>query len=144
MKNQPTNNNGIALLIAVIIVSALLSIAVSLSSIMQRHVELSSLGRESQVAFYGADSGLECALYWDLEEGAFSTSSTSNISCNDQPFTVGGNSISTFTIQPDGGTYCAEVRVEKSSTGSTTIVSRGYNECDTDTRRVERALRTTY
>ena len=106
---------------------------------------LSSYGRDSHFAFYAADSGSECALYWDVKGKAFSTTTTSSIECNRQIIeNMGGGSISTFTLNFLPDTYCAEVTVEKD--GENTIIeSRGYNTCDENSRRrVERGIRVRY
>ncbi len=76
------NQKGFTLFVAVVLSSLLLSIGLSLSNILLKQLIFSNTGKESQVAFYAADSGAECALYWDRKnldgstsiEGSFSTS----------------------------------------------------------------------
>lgn len=58
-------NKGYALLIAVIFMSVLLALGLSLTSLGYKQSLLSSTGTESQYAFYAADSVLECALSID-------------------------------------------------------------------------------
>jgi hypothetical protein len=43
-----------------------LAVGASIINIALKQVILSGAGRESQFAFYAANTGLECALYWDL------------------------------------------------------------------------------
>ncbi|MFA6273002.1 MAG: hypothetical protein WC673_00710 [Candidatus Paceibacterota bacterium] len=92
-------SKGFTLLFAVLIASVLLSVALAIFSQMYKTLLLSSASKESLAAFYAADSGVECVLYWDLKhdgfpDGIFATSSKSvdykesdSISCDDQEFT---------------------------------------------------------
>jgi hypothetical protein len=67
-KKQITNNKnkGVAILFAVLVTVMLVSIGISIVSIGLRQTVLSSTGRESQIAFYVANTALECARFWDL------------------------------------------------------------------------------
>ncbi|HZS42647.1 MAG TPA: pilus assembly PilX N-terminal domain-containing protein [Candidatus Paceibacterota bacterium] len=85
------NKNGFTLLFASLVVSLLLSIGLAILNITLQQVLLSSAAKESQFAFYNADTGIECALYWDKNGPSgriFATSSQSNslvasdINCN--------------------------------------------------------------
>lgn len=58
---------GFALLFAVLTSSVLLSVGLSIFGLTLKELVLSSSGRESQFAFYAADTGVECALYWDFK-----------------------------------------------------------------------------
>ncbi len=55
------------MLFAVLVSSVLLSIGVSIFNLTLKELVLSSSGRESQFAFYAADTGIECAIYWDFK-----------------------------------------------------------------------------
>jgi len=158
MKKQ-AKNRGFTLFMAVIVMGTLLLVAVGIVSLAVRQILISSSARESQYAFYAADTGIECALYWDVQNpsgvSAFSTSTSStNITCNGPsllPVGGGGSSMPTstfaFTFSPNEP-YCATVAVNKKYVSNvlvTTIESKGYNTCDTSNpRRVERAVRVTY
>ncbi|MFA6095589.1 MAG: hypothetical protein WC767_01990 [Candidatus Paceibacterota bacterium] len=75
-----TGKRGFAMLFAVLVSSVLLSIGLSIFNLTVKELTLSSSGRESQFAFYAADSGAECALYWDFKASSpvmFATSSGS-------------------------------------------------------------------
>ncbi|MDB5194039.1 MAG: seg [Parcubacteria group bacterium] len=144
------------MLIAIIITGTLLLVATAIMNTSVKQAFLSSAGRESQYAFYAADSGTECAIYWDAKDpqgySAFSTSTASTITCNKDSanpgnqFVTGGSSApSTFivTFLPDP--YCAKVTVTKNADNTTKIEALGYNTCDSSNpRRVERAVRVTY
>ncbi|HEX9608737.1 MAG TPA: hypothetical protein VGA06_00820 [Candidatus Paceibacterota bacterium] len=153
MKNTVTRR-GFTLLYAVLVSSLLLSLGLAIFNVTLKGLDLSSTARESQFAFYAADLGVECALYWDLKQKAFATSTSSSITCAGQTFNgMGGsgyNATSTFTINlnrpPNPLPYCAVVSVVKQPSPDRTLVeARGYNTCDTgNPRRVERAIRARY
>jgi hypothetical protein len=64
---------GFALLFSVLVSSLLLTIGLSIFSIALKELAISTASRQSIYAFYAADSGRECALYWDIEEGHIAT-----------------------------------------------------------------------
>jgi Tfp pilus assembly protein PilX len=83
IKNTGEKKTGFTLFVALIVSSMLLAVGFSLSNIILKQLIFSNSGRESQLAFYAADSGAECALYWDRKDmlgyttyqGSFATSS---------------------------------------------------------------------
>lgn len=81
---------GFTILFAVLVSSLVLALGLGIISITMKEVQLSGAGRDSQLAFYAADSGAECAFYWDLKGDYFSTSTTwsgsnqSDMKCNKQ------------------------------------------------------------
>ena len=141
---------GFALLYSVLIASVLLAIGLAIFNITIKELLLSSLGRDSQFAFYAADTGAECALFWDFKGNSFATSSESSIACTGTIIEgMGGKGYgvpSVFTLDFAPEPYCAIVSVTKYGSPSKTIIeSRGYKTCDTtNPRRVERAIRATY
>lgn len=157
--NQDNSKRGFTVFIAIVITATLLLVSTGIISVSVRQAFLTGSGRESQYAFYAADTGIECALYWDVKNpsgfSAFATSTgPTQINCNNDaqnPLnvrTVGGNltgGVSTFdlTFLPDP--YCVNVIVTKQPNGATKIESRGRNTCDTTSaRRVERAVQVDY
>ncbi len=153
-KNNRTQ--GFTLFIALVVMGTLLLISSGVVGLALKQSVISGSGRDSQYAFYAADTGIECALYWDVQNptgtSAFSTSTGSTIFCNKDvnnstnQWVVGGNSVSVvnrINFLPDP--YCAIVTVTKNANGTTKIESKGYNTCNAaDPRRVERAVRVTY
>ncbi|MAZ67603.1 hypothetical protein CL652_02435 [bacterium] len=154
-------------MLAALVASLLTALGLAMFSIAQKEVVLSSLGRDSQFAFYAADTGAECALLWDFKYDAFATStvysSTSTpATCAGQQlqdfptpyetgnpdgvFGLGGTYSSTFWFEPNG--YCVYVTVTKQDTNSRTIVeSLGYSTpCSQPDhpRRLERAVRAVF
>lgn len=153
MKNS---QKGFTLFAAMVITSTLLLVSMGVVALAVRESFLSSAGEESQYAFYAADTGIDCAIYWDVKSptgySAFSTSTGSTIYCNNDSnnpsnaqLNVGGVNQSTFTLTFLPQPYCATVKVTKNDNGTTQIESYGYNTCDTtDPHRVERAVRAKY
>ncbi len=151
-----TREKGFTLFVAIAVMGTLLLIATGIVATAYRQGLISSAGKDSQMAFYAADSGMECALYWDIAnpagQSAFATSTGTSIACNkdaansSNQWVVGGSSVSTISsisFLPDP--YCATVTVTKNVDGTTLIEARGYNTCSvTSPRRVERAVRARY
>lgn len=149
MKKLREKNKGIAILFAVLVAVILISIATTITSIAIRQTILSSTGRESQYAFYAANTALECALYWDFNPPTGQTSplavvfpvddigetgATGDIYCdgvqiNDNLetgwFEGGGTTTFQFNITNlynDNKEYCAHVTVEKSWNSDDSLV----------------------
>ena len=148
------NVGGFTILFAVLTSSLLLAIGVAIFNLTYRELLLSSSARDSQFAIYAADTGVECALYWDSLGQAFATGTGQrNIECAEQ--------IALYTVYPErpatstfllmlaesGGIQpCTIVDVAKYENPTRTVlISRGYNTCEENNpRRVERALRVSY
>ncbi len=151
---------GVTLYVAIVVTSALLLVSFAIANVTFKQASLASINKDSHLAFFAADSGAECALYWDLKNptggSAFSTSTVSQISCNydgiqnadNENMQVGGLTTSEFNITFNPEPYCTKVTVTKAYQGgnlTTKIESRGYNTCDSSNpRRVERAVRIEY
>ena len=151
-------SGGFALLFAILASSVLLSISLSIFSIASREILFSSFGRESQQAFFAADVGVECALYWDFRSNAFSTSTPSAITCAGQTPALShsvdgsGNGTTTTTtnlpLGADASAPCVVIEVGKAYSGTTLLTnvrSYGHNTCDSGSPLLlERALRVHY
>ncbi len=153
------SQKGFTLLVAMITTSMLLLVSFVIINIAMKQLVLAYSGQESQYAFYNADSGVECASYWDLKNGAlsaFDTNTAGTISCNGQTIStnsqtvptnptqssvIGGSQTSIFSITFAKG--CAIVEVMKLP-GQTVIQSRGYNTCTSSDRRFERGISISY
>jgi hypothetical protein len=128
---------GFTLLLAALIASIVLSLGTSIYTIAEKQVELSSLGRDSQFAFYTADTGAECALYWDVRFDAFATTTVGvTPTCDGKTVTITtvGTSypyteefqVDLFTDQSSG--YCADVLITKNATNPHTVIhADGYS-----------------
>lgn len=155
------SQRGVTLLVAIIITSVVLSVALALFDITYKQVVLASSARQSQYAFYTADSVMECALYWDQQKDAFDYTATAYetntpISCNGQSiqiYTVPNSTVqnavtgirtTVFNVPGAGGTS-GTVTIFKKNTGATTIFATGYSTTNvTDPRRIERGVTVTY
>lgn len=98
------HNTGFVLAFALLLSSVVLALAFGIFNILLKELVLTSSARDSQIAFYAADSGVECALYWDTHseigkdaQGSFATSSFS-VASNGSTFRSGN--INTTTGAP--------------------------------------------
>src|SRR3989344_4309903 len=60
-----SKQQGVVILYAVLLVSVILAINLGIFNITYRQILLSSVARESEIAFFAADSGRHCAMFWD-------------------------------------------------------------------------------
>ncbi len=157
-KKNKKDQGGFVVLFSMLVSSLILMISSGIYTIVQKQVILASYSKESQKAFYTADSALDCALYHDLvpkktafppEDGA---PSTQNIECGGGVMDVEKLGVTTGSSD-DGEIFsypyifryhgasrnnrvgCAYVLVEKEKTGSlisTRITAAGFNVCTPD------------
>ncbi|MFC1720714.1 hypothetical protein ACFL0K_00440 [Patescibacteria group bacterium] len=163
--NKSNTSLGFVLPFAVLISGILLSIGLGIFSITIKELTISSSGRESQFAFYAADTGGECALFWDIRHAGFdgsvfATSSDSvllpngsGVNCNNEDITIVANgwdpasgwdvsgqtataATTIFDMAFSNGS-CATVYVFKDSEAAytTRIDSHGFNTCDQNNTR---------
>ncbi|MDP3935293.1 MAG: hypothetical protein Q8Q46_03710 [Candidatus Giovannonibacteria bacterium] len=135
---------GVTLLLAVFISALALSIGLGIFTIIFGELGISGTFKESLEALYAADSGVECALFWDIKQQAFSTSTSHNINCAGNTATVGGSTLSIFDLNFSNSS-CAHVRLQKTDS-ETIITSLGENiACGlTGPRTVQRGLEVKY
>jgi hypothetical protein len=162
---------GFTLLVAIIFSSVVLTVGLSLLDIFYKETLLASTVKESQNAFYNAESLMECALYNDQKLAAFDyTSPDPNISCSgiliplldtgtNQPALntttrIGNTRITTFPVECALGGTLGIVTIYKVENGTlptcapgkeTCMYAKGYSSCDSsDPRRVERGVKVLY
>lgn len=132
-------------------ITAALSVGIGVASLVGGEIGLSGTGRDSQFAFYAADFGAECALYWDLKHGVFIVPTPENGAPDQFSIRCGGNTLTVRYIgsnififsSPTG--ICTDATFERLEGGAARITSRGYNICQGQAgRRVERGLEVTY
>ena len=170
MKNNKLKQkaNGFTILLSLLVISIILSVGLGVFDVMTKELKLSGIGRESQISFYAADAGIECAYFWDikhpgLKDSAFSSEasfvSDNNIFCggvSDNFSRSYDESEKAFYFNFDMGKdttqKCAKVTVAKVTSENaeekkttTTIESKGYNySCGSKSpHKVERAIRVT-
>lgn len=169
--NIKKGGRGFTIFFAMLVGSLALAIGVAIYDLTVRELDLSGTATQSQYAIYAADTGAECALYWDLKcplgyctsgaaaGSAFATSSQSvtppsGIICNgidvtSVPVTALTSATTTIIVTFLPQPYCASVTIEKSGIPTkTTITSKGYNAACPPTAagatRLERVLQVTY
>lgn len=153
---KSNNEKGVALLFAVLLVSALLLVTLGIASVSYRETLFAVEARDSGISFFAADTGIECALYLDSNQ-VFATSSPSGTCRNTSiVFIPTTSSAYTFAL-PVGTGACTEVFIDKGYNGGTETEVRAFgynapynsstNSCATNVgrfRTVSRALRTHY
>ena len=161
-EGKKLGSRGFTLLIAALVSSIVLALGTSIYEIATKQVALSSIGRDSQFAFYAADTAAECALYWDFRFGYFATSTPSGVpepTCDGQslaatgrsnlfPYTMTSQQMNLFSDTTQGGGYCVQVAVTKSVdalTGAirTVVHADGYNVSCTTITTAPQALQRT-
>jgi hypothetical protein len=161
---------GFTLLFASIIVAIVLSVALAISSLTLGQLVLSSAGKDSQFAFYNADTAVECASYYERNSSDSNVTFAKNASQTSKSITCGGitatvgskatvgattTTLYYFNISGAPGSSCTpsnpltfKLEVDKSpapevsDTASNVLIrGYGYNNCDTSNpKRVERGL----
>ena len=148
--------NGYAILFAVMLISIISMIALGLSNTTYKQLIITSVAKDSQVAFYESDMATECGIYLEHNTSILSdslTSTTWNCGVNSD-----GSSMLLNVIQTTTGIFdvnfstvnnnlpCFDININKTdSSGGVIIKSNGYNICDkTNIRTVQRSIQVTY
>lgn len=165
MMHSPLHR-GFTLLISLVLTSVVLAVGVALLDIAYKQILLASSAKQSQYAFYNADSALECALFYDqkLQPGQTATpfayiapaDGEDFMECDNRSITgyatgiSGGRRETTFTLSCPSGGESGEVTVYKYNPSDqredyTFIYANGFSSCDADNQRsVERGVRASY
>ncbi len=173
MKKISQSQRGFTLLMAALVASIVLMLGSSIFSIAQKQIILSSIGRDSQFAFYAADTAAECALYHDIRLQAFGTAedpTVATVTCDKaadgsdltaETTIIDGDTAATstflmelfernvFTNEAAANTNCVEVTVAKNpSTPFTVIHADGYSTpcagITTSARALQRSIELRY
>ena len=156
--NIKNNNSGFVILYAVMLSSILLAIAIGVADISLKEIKFGTSAKETNEAFFAADTAAECALYYDRsapENNAFTGTAAATMTCaGDTPtITPSGTPPNYWSFSLIGlgesGQGCAKVTVDKSALPKTKIISKGYNNgvgsnCTPGSNTVERELELTY
>ncbi len=78
MQNHNTTNSGFALLLTLVVVSAVISVGLTLLDLTIKQVRLSTNAKDSESAFHAANAGIECLRYWRLTEATNFENGTGN------------------------------------------------------------------
>ncbi len=154
------NVRGFTILLAALVSAIVLAIGSSIFAIAQKQIILSSIGRDSQFAFYAADTAVECALYWDVRRHRFDEAGADidDITCDgaepidsDSGTSAGDVHWFQYDISLSSGSACATVRITKDMTEndlSTLVRSDGHNvacdKVDSSGRVLERSIELRY
>lgn len=99
MKIKKPNNSGFTIFFAVLVASLALSVGLVIYDLLIRELALSQMATQSQYAIYAADTGAECALYWDLKYNSVS------------PTDADGSAFATSSNYVSGGTGAGQAVV---------------------------------
>jgi len=131
-KNKRNKYNKGAVLFFAIMVSIILFIfTAGVLNIATKELNFSTSGKNSNIAFYAADSGIECALYNDMRtKDVFTEKGTMLPSCFNEEIKFDEGypvfKFRVFNLGPDTQA-CAIVTVDKRFPPSTKIISKGYD-----------------
>jgi hypothetical protein len=169
---QHTHEKGFILVYALLIAGVILSATGTMYAIHVKELKLSSISREATIAYYAAEEGAECALYWFLHGAQFALGESINgLAPSGNPLTIppttlpvaecAGQQLAMTTWGPEDGFWyagtpgdsqpCAWVTVSLNSGPLTSICpdctqirSRGFNTCITSAGQVERGYEIFY
>lgn len=162
---------GFTLLLASIVVAIILAVGASIFALAQKELILSSIGRDSQFAFYAADTAGECALYWDVRHDYFDPTPPGGVtpSCGGQAITIttphpGEPAPNEYSVEfevsmfanidgisgtPDDNGNCVRVEITKTLSPITTYIrsdgfSTGCSSIENNPRTLQRSVELNY
>ena len=112
-------NQGVALLLVIVILSAILSVSIGIFNVVLGEILISGEIADSFIAFYAADTGIERMLYRDRSQNAVPA----------------GVAQTNVNLPYSQYTTCYSIRLEKSG-GLSRIFAFGQYRCDTGSQRV--------
>ena len=151
-----SRSRGFVAVFAMLIATVILIMVISITGTAYKETMLSASVRESERAFYAADTGVECGLYLDRIDGTvFVDGGVTDISCGNIDTSIDVEGLGGYSFElPIDARSCSLVQVFKNSiidgVSYTQVISLGYNaSCDEledlGTRRVvERKLDVKY
>lgn len=135
IKKIKKNSSGFVILFAITISSIILSIALGVANISFREMRFSTSVKDSNNAFFAADTGLEYVLFNDKVPRG--------------PYPQGQTTINIFELD-SAKKSCTRVVITKTTT-ATTIISKGFSAgvnssgtCSPSGSSVERELKAMY
>ena len=149
-------NKGFALLFTVMLSAIMLAVALGISGILLKEINFGTSAQNTNDAFFAADTGAECALYYDRSDiNGFGNSNHNPTVCAGTTFDITSAGPSWLITLPYLGTAknsCAIISVTKdpSSTPANTVISTGYSNvapgfgCTPTSTSVSRVLEVTY
>lgn len=149
IKGNIQGAKGFSIFLSLLIMSIAATIAFSVFEIFYLQILMTSNIKDSQTAFYAADSGLECIYYWDIKEEAIDAGLP--ITCVNSTKTLNLPTNDDFKLYFSDGS-CATIKVifTNPEPDTKSIQSYGRNkyggaDCDNSyPRRVERGIQNDY
>ncbi len=156
IKNNIKKNKGFVLLFSILISSMILMIALGMVNIAYKEIRFGTSVKESNEAFFAADTGAECVLYNDkntstsfIVGGSGLATCLSNVSGNIVVNGIHPNFDFVLSGLGSASQGCAKVTVTKGAL--TAVTSLGYNNggsefgfCSPTNTSLERRLDLTY
>jgi hypothetical protein len=141
MKHFIKQHKGFTIFFATLVASLALAIGLAIYDITFRQLDLSLTVVQSEYAIYAADTGAECALYWDAHytsstnSSAFATSSTSGyptsgIVCGTFDVAAHGTPPATYVAQDATWTQWAVTSNANAATTTFTLTFPNYSYCE--------------
>jgi hypothetical protein len=121
---------GFTVLMAVLVAILVLAIASSLVRIVLKQVKFSGSGRESQISYYVADTGIECALLWDFRSvELFANAAGDELEAFPEPSIDGGTTPPPPDVESLAGTTYDNMAAAMTC-GEYSIVTNGSSELE--------------
>lgn len=108
--------NGFALLMALVVVSVVVSIGLSVLDLSLKQLRLSTNSKDSETAFHATNAGLECARYWrTIESVEMEVGNPISPSCFG--VTIGAVNSSAVSVATVGAAYIYNMQTTWGQTG---------------------------
>ncbi|MFA5791800.1 MAG: hypothetical protein WC884_02060 [Candidatus Paceibacterota bacterium] len=155
-RRRKSSGSGFVILFAVTLSAILLSIALGVANIALKEIKFGTSAKETNEAFFSADTGIECALTNDKLTGSlFVSPSNPSLVCNGTTISTLESPASYWSFALSGlnnnGQGCAKVTVDKTVSSAVTIISKGYNKgggvsgsCTIGLNSIEREIKVSY
>lgn len=87
MKVHNYNSTGFALLLALLVVSVVITVGLTILEITTKQVRLAASAADSEISYSAANAGVECAMYWRRKEAGEIEmgNAISNLNCFGSP-----------------------------------------------------------
>lgn len=148
------------MLFTVLVVSLMLAIGLGISDLTFKQNVLSSLAKDSQLAFYQADSGVECGLFYDsftfdrdhMDISTDPSIQQQQLQCGNVTLLPSSDPTQNYDkhflyVNPAAASStapCFSITIDKTDPVKSSISSRGYSTCASTAQQVERGLNVTY
>lgn len=127
--------SGFVILFAVTVSAILLAVALGVANIAFREVKFGTSAKDTNDAFFAADTGIEYVLFHDKTVDEYPLGSITT-----PPIVIYGLG--------NTGQGCAKVTVDKTDPSKTIFISKGYNDgglsCTQGPNSIEREIKVTY